>query len=94
MDGMHLEDKYQLVPYWDKTIPECIRADRVKEFERAVFPIWAGIMGREKEKKDECAILHGCDIAIHGSGIRVFRGPIPDGRKERAMHLVNDVYAP
>ncbi len=80
------EENNRLNPngYWPKGMEESVKAQSMREFERAIFPIWKGIEEKDKiadakltpeqvAAQDvllECLTLHKQDLAIHGSGIK------------------------
>jgi len=99
-----LAAKYQLIPYWSPNLTEGDQANRIRDFERAIYPIWARLetMFMEKDKaaqrkedfvKEE-DVLHAMDVAIHGSGHRPDRAaPIDTATFRKREKLIDQAKA-
>ncbi len=55
-----------LVPYWPAQLPVDVRDLELKNFERAIYPIWASIFAKADKdaKATEQETVHRCDLAI------------------------------
>lgn len=69
-----LNDVFAVSPYWPEKMPLNIQAERMQQFERKIYPIWASINARHDAKDLKGDVvptlksLHDCDIAIFNSG--------------------------
>ncbi len=68
-----MQVKYNLLPYW-MDCDDATQDQRIIEFTRQVYPIWAPILERGvKEEWSDANIQHAMDLAIFDSGFRINR---------------------
>lgn len=81
--------KHQLLPFWPEKMPLDLRAERTRNFERAIYPLWASISARHAEEDfqgkpvTELRTLHTCDVAIFNSGKRPDRAYLTKAEEEK-----------
>ena len=80
-------ERYQQIPWWDEAMPTTERTYRSNEFERNIYPAWAGIMERGiASGKSELEIMHECDLAVVGTGHRISRFFADPEKAEKYRH--------
>jgi len=67
-----MDQRNQLVPYWDSSVEDGSQAAFVDQFSRDIYPIWKPIFEREFESQDydDMKTVHLADVEIHASGIK------------------------
>jgi hypothetical protein len=69
-----MRERLNLVPYWDRMIPESDRQTRMEKFLHKIYPAWKSIIGNESNDFGSMADLHRADWAIFKSDVRPNRG--------------------
>jgi hypothetical protein len=85
---LKLAQKYQLLPYWSPNMDAGDQANRISDFERNIYPVWARVekmmMDKDAAAKSRAEyvkeedILHAMDIAVCGAGHRPDRSSALD----------------
>lgn len=82
--------KYALRPFWPAKMTSDEQANRMRLFERMIYPVWKPIYQawekswQEKDCASDLAILHRTDIAILKSGVRVDRNFLTQADEAKA----------
>lgn len=81
--------QFQLSPYWDPRMPPGEQENRLKDFNREIYPVWGKIWSQWESSwesptcEPEIKVMHRCDWAIKDSGITVNRLYLGDPREVR-----------
>lgn len=96
MDGPQAGDliqynqaRYMIRPFWPRGVTTAMQEERMREFERRIYPIWKSIFEHDGAADaegpgiQEMESLHKADMAIFNSGSKPDRRPAASSRESR-----------